>query len=85
MKILFLINWGLSFFTHGVSINNSPVVDRERLFISALSTFFASINVENSQSIVNQLARSLPLIERLDAPKTTEEIEKKKHPELFKL
>lgn len=73
------------FFTHGVSINNSPVVDRERLFISALSTFFASINVENSQSIVNQLARSLPLIERLDAPKTTEEIEKKKHPELFKL
>jgi len=72
------------FFKHGIAINEAPEADREKLFLSALSSFFSSIKVETSQKKVNKLARGLPSIERFEAPKTTEARDRKKHPELFR-
>jgi len=73
------------FFQHGDTINSAPVADRERLFLAALSSFFSGIRVENDQRRLDQLARSLPTIERFEAPKTTEARERERHPELFEL
>jgi len=73
------------FFQHGNAINSALVANRERLFLAALSTFFSSIRVENNQQILNQLARNLPTIERFEAPKTTEDRERQRHPDLFRL
>jgi uncharacterized protein DUF4157 len=73
------------FFTHGISINAAPEADRVSLFMSALSSFFSSIRVENDQERLNQLAQYLPTIERFEAPKTTEAEERRRHPELFHL
>lgn len=73
------------FFQHGVSINAAPATNRETMFISELSNFFSSIRVENDQERLNRLAKNLPTIERFEAPKTTEQEERKLHPDLFKL
>jgi len=73
------------FFQHGIPINAAPVADRVSLFMSALSSFFASIRVENDQQRLNQLAQYLPTIERFEAPKTTEAEERRRHPGLFRL
>lgn len=73
------------FFQNGLTINSAPAEDREQLFLHALSTFFSSIQVENNQKKLDKLAQQLPTIERFEAPKTTEEAERTKHPELFQL
>ena len=73
------------FFQHGDAINSAPAADRERLFLTSLTAFFSSIRVENDQRALDQLARQLPTIERFEAPKTTEERERQRHPELFRL
>lgn len=73
------------FFQHGVSINAAPPANREALFNSALSSFFSSIRVENDQQRLNQLAQNLPTIERFEAPRTTEQQERQRHPDLFRL
>ena len=73
------------FFQYGDAINFAPVADRERLFLTFLSSFFSGIRVENDQRRLDQLAQNLPTIERFEAPKTTEERERQQHPELFQL
>jgi len=73
------------FFQHGITINQAEEGDREALFMSSLSSFFSSIQVENSQQEVDRRAQYLPDIETFEAPKTTEERERRDHPELFEL
>jgi len=73
------------FFQHGRRINRLPPPAREPEFLSALQTFFAGISVEDDQGRLDTLARSLPMQERFDRPTTTEQRERRAHPELFRL
>lgn len=73
------------FYTHGIAINNLPPSSRESAFRNALITFFNSINVENNPETLNGLAAGLPGQEQFNALKTTEQDERQRHPELFRL
>jgi hypothetical protein len=73
------------FFQHGIKINGLAPAAREPSFISALSSFFSGINIENDQKSLDDLAKNLPGKERFEAPKTTEDAVRQKHPDLFKL
>ena len=75
------------FFQHGIAINQLPVAARESAFRNALITFFTSIRVENDPARVDQQATAdhLPGRERFEAPKTTEEAVRSRHPDLFQL
>jgi hypothetical protein len=75
------------FFQHGIAINQLPVAARESSFRNALGAFFISIQVENDPARVDQQATAdrLPGRERFEAPKTTEEAVRSRHPDLFRL
>jgi hypothetical protein len=73
------------FYQYGVDINSNSEASRESLFTSALASFFSSINVENNDMEVDRLAQGLPLKEQFSAGKTTEQEERRRHPELFRL
>lgn len=75
------------FFQHGEQINKLPEARRETEFRTALNTFFGSIGVINNQAELDKRARAdgLPAAERYEAPKTTEERERRAHPELYRL
>lgn len=73
------------FFQFGISINAAPVAERESLFLSSLRSFFSSIRVESDQRKLDLKAQNLPTVERFEAPKTTKERERGRHPDLFRL
>jgi hypothetical protein len=73
------------FYQHGLRLNSLLPMVREPFFLLALHSFFGSIRVENNQARLDDLARSLPGSERWDRPTTTEERERRRHPELFSL
>jgi len=73
------------FFAHGTRINGLAPAAREPEFLAALSTFFGDIGVENDQQRLDDQARTLPMKERYERPTTTEERERQRHPELFRL
>ncbi|HEY5247984.1 MAG TPA: DUF4157 domain-containing protein, partial [Dermatophilaceae bacterium] len=73
------------YFQHGERINRLPVTAREGEFRNALVTFFASIGVVDDQAEVDKQAQTLPARERYNAPHTTEDRERKAHPELYRL
>lgn len=73
------------FFQYGIDINSVPVADRAQLFMARLREFFQAIQIENDQARLDELAQHLPTIERFEAPKTTEALERSQHPELFRL
>lgn len=73
------------FFAHGPTINALPDSARPAAFRAALVTFFGSIGVENSQSVVDAQARAwgLPGVERFLAPQMDEAENRRRHPDLF--
>lgn len=73
------------YYQHGERINGLPVAAREGEFRNALIAFFASIGVVDDQSEVDQQAQTLPMRERYAAPHTTEDRERRAHPELYRL
>jgi hypothetical protein len=75
------------FFQHGERINALPPARREAEFRTALDAFLSSIGVINDQAALDRRARAdgLPPAERYEAPKTTEERERRDHPELYRL
>jgi hypothetical protein len=73
------------FYQHGLRINGLPSYRRESEFRDALVSFFESILVENNQTNVDRLASGLPMQEQFSAGKTTEDLERQRHPELFRL
>ncbi len=73
------------YFKYRNTINSAPTANREKVFLNALSTFYSSIDVENNQQALNDLAKNLPTIERFEAPTTTYDEEHKQHPKLFRL
>jgi hypothetical protein len=75
------------FFTHGATINAAPVASRESAFLSALSSFFSNIGVEDDQAVVDRKAVEwgLPGVERFLAPRMDEASARRRHPGLFSL
>jgi hypothetical protein len=73
------------FFKHGTKINRMAPASREPAMLAALATFFTEIGVLEDSAEVDAQARKdgLPLKEAYEAGKTTEERERKKHPDLF--
>jgi hypothetical protein len=73
------------FYQHGLAINALPSYSREYAFRNSLATFFSNIGVEDDQATVDGLASGLPTQEQFSAGKTTEDTERRLHPELFRL
>lgn len=75
------------FFAHGATINALPVASRESAFLSALTSFFSVIGVENDQAAVDRRAVEwgLPGVERFLAPRMDEASARRRYPELFSL
>jgi hypothetical protein len=74
------------FFEHGTRINRMSPAAREPAMLAALTTFFREIGVLDNPAEVDRQARTdgLPLKEAYEAAKTTEERERRKHPDLFR-
>ena len=73
------------FLSQGKGINSKSPAARAPEFLSALASFFDGIQIENDPAKLEALAKTLPFKERFTAPKTTEQAERQKHPELFTL
>jgi hypothetical protein len=78
---------GIQFFLrHGRRINALAPEAREAATLAALRGYFRTIGVVEDQKQLDELAaRQLPRKERYEAPKTTEERERRLHPELYQL
>ncbi len=70
---------------HAAAVDSANPAARDSVFLAELSAFFGEIAVENDPGRLDEIARDLPQQERDYPPRTTEQRERQRHPDLFQL